>query len=195
MKNEQDINKQRKQYKNLLNERKKILDRINQLEQNDVVKEYNSLLEQNNEKYFQETELYKKIKTYEYENCDHVLVETYTDCESGYGGRTYHYYGCIKCGCNEYVKEKRYYLTEEEKLMLDYIESQTTSKLEGKRLGIYCEDLTSAIKKYNSLIKSNKGLDEDTIIEMFKIYISGSNNRARKRKSESEYTVNVWDVP
>ena len=89
---EKDIKEKRKNYKKILNERGKILDRINELEQSEIIKEYKSLLEQNNEKYFQETELYKKIKMYEYENCDHTLVETYTDCETGYGGRTYHYY-------------------------------------------------------------------------------------------------------
>ena len=79
--------------------------------------------------------------------------------------------------------------------MLDYIESQSFSHLEGKRSGVYCENLPSAIKKYNSLKRNNKDLDEEAIIEMFKAYVNGSKNKTRQRKPESSYTVNIWDVP
>ena len=189
------ISEKKKEYREVLKKRQTILDRLAELKETDIFKEYKKLIDENDKLYNDENKLYKELKVNEYENCDHVLVETYTDCESGYEGRTYHYYGCIKCGCNEYVKEKRHYLTEEEKIMLDYIESQTFSQLEGKRLGVYCENLPSATKKYNSLKRNNKDLDEKVIIEMFKTYVNGSNNKTRIRKPESSYTVNIWDVP
>ena len=189
------ISEKKKEYKEVLKKRQTILDRLAELKETDIIKEYNKLIDENDKLYNDENKLYKELKVDEYENCDHVLVNSYVDCEEGYGGRTIRYKGCIKCGCNEYVKEKRNcYLSPEEKAMLSYLDSIYYGKLEGKDLRINCDDFEEAIKKYKILKRSNKGSNEETILEMLKVYIKSDNEKTRKRTKDS-YTVNIWDVP
>ena len=190
------ISEKKKEYKEVLKKRQTILDRLAELKETDIIKEYKKLIDENDKLYNDENKLYKELKVDEYENCDHVLVNSYVDCEEGYGGRTIRYKGCIKCGCNEYVYQKHldnYYLTPEEQAMYKYLESEH-GKLCGDDLHINCDDFESAIKKYRSLKRSNKGLDEETILEMLKVYIKSDNEKTRKRTKDS-YTVNIWDVP
>lgn len=190
------ISEKKKEYREVLKKRQTILDRLAELKETDIIKEYKKLIDENDKLYNDENKLYKELKVVEYENCDHVLVDSYVDCEEGYGGRTIRYKGCIKCGCNEYVKEKHldnYYLTPEEQAMYKYLESEH-GKLCGDDLHINCDDFESAIKKYRSLKRSNKGLNEETILEMLKVYIKSDNEKTRKRTKDS-YTVNIWDVP
>lgn len=117
------ISEKKKEYREVLKKRQTILDRLAELKETDIIKEYKKLIDENDKLYNDENKLYKELKVNEYENCDHVLVNSYVDAEEGYGGRTIRYKGCIKCGCNEYVKEKRnYYLSPEEKAMLSYLD-------------------------------------------------------------------------
>lgn len=188
------INEKKKEYREVLKKRQTILDRLAELKKTDIIKEYKKLIDENDKLYNDENKLYKELKVHEYENCDHVLVNSYVDAEEGYGGRTIRYKGCIKCGCNEYVKEKRnYYLSPEEQAMYKYLESEH-GKLYGDDLNINCDDFDETIKQYKSLKRNNKGLDEETILEMLKSYIKSQKENAPQRVKD-EYTVNIWDVP
>lgn len=189
------IKEKRKQYRDVLKERAAILDKLNELKQNEIIKEYKRLIDENDKLYNKENKLYKELKLEEYKSCDHILVNSYVDCEQGYGGRTIRYKGCIKCGCNEYVKEKRNcYLSPDESAMFQYLDSLTLGKLDGEDLRINCDDFEEAVKKYKSLKRTNKDLDESTLIEMLKSFIKSQNEKAPQRTRET-YTVNIWDVP
>lgn len=190
------ISEKKKEYREVLKKRQNILDRLAELKETDIIKEYKKLIDENDKLYNDENKLYKELKVDEYENCDHVLVNSYVDAEEGYGGRTIRYKGCIKCGCTEYVYQKHLdncYLTPEEQAMYKYLESEH-GKLYGDDLNINCDDFDETIKQYKSLKRNNKGLDEKTILEMLKSYIKSQKENAPQRVKD-EYTVNIWDVP
>ena len=46
-------------------------------------------------------EAYKALLMEKYRKCEHVLVCCSSTCEYEYGGKSYSYYGCIKCGLSE----------------------------------------------------------------------------------------------
>ena len=187
------INEKRKEYRIVLKERETVLSKLDELKQNEIIKEYKRLLDENDKLYNKENQLYKELKFEEYNSCGHVLVNSYIDCEEGYGGRTIRYKGCIKCGCNEYVKEKRNcYLTPDESAMLSYLDSIYYGKLVGEDLCINCDDFEEAIKKYKSLKKANKDLDEESLLEMLKLYIK---SQKAPQRTKDKYFVNIWDVP
>ena len=189
------IKEKRKEYRDVLKEREVVLDKLSKLNQNEIIKEYKRLIDENNNLYNKENKLYKELKFEEYKSCEHVLVNSLVDCEEGYGGRTIRYKGCIKCGCNEYVKEKKNcYLSPEEKAMLSYLDTIYYGKLDGKDLRINCDDFEETIKKYKILKRTNKDIDEDTLLEMLKSYIKSQKENAPQRVKD-KYTVNIWDVP
>lgn len=176
------ISEKKKEYREVLKKRQTILDRLAELKETDIIKEYERLIDEDDNLYNKENKLYKELKFEEYKSCDHVLVNSFIDCEEGYGGRTIRYKGCIKCGCNEYVKEKRNcYLSPEEKAMLSYLDSIYYGKLDGEDLQINCEDFEETIKKYKSLKRLNKTLQEKTILKMLKTYIEYQNKESYQR--------------
>ena len=78
--------------------------------------------------------------------------------------------------------------------MLSYLDSIYYGELHGKDLRINCDNFEETIKKYKSLKRTNKDLDEDTLLEMLKSYIKSQKENAPQRVKD-KYTVNIWDVP
>lgn len=188
----------KREYNKVSNKHQKQANRIEELKETKEVQEYLKLTKNNDSLYYKLEKLYRDIKVHEYSKCKHLIVYSHYDSEEGYGGRTIRYQGCIKCGCYEYAEQKPlngfYHLSEDEKAMVEYLESIPTGKLYGTYLNISCENFDDAIETYKNLKENNKGLSENSLIEMIKAYIEEENKKAPQRTKNSHY-VNIWDVP
>ena len=111
----EDLNKE---YKEILKERDTINSEIEQIKKEAMVIKYINYLEKKKELVAKTDELYKKLLIKKYSNCDHILVMSDYEYDS-WEGRSYRYYGCVKCGLNEAVAERGYGRNIEEIVMLD----------------------------------------------------------------------------
>lgn len=89
------MNNIKESYSKIVKGKNDINKEIWNLQENPVVKKYIELQAKRNELDFKERELYKLIKTEEYENCDHIWV--ISEERGDYD------YACIKCGYNTKV--------------------------------------------------------------------------------------------
>lgn len=160
-------NNEEKEYKEVLNEYFKVSDEINHIEQYKIIKKYLNLKEKQRLLDLKEIELYKQKLLNRYTTCHHILVETHTEAYYDYEGRTYHYYGCIKCGLDEAVIEREYGLNREESMMLEVVKENRLYSIHGKRTGIRC-NIYDAREFYKELSEKYPDLDEETMIELFK---------------------------
>lgn len=162
----------KKEYDEITEQRKKIIEEIKPLEENDVVKKYFELKKQNENLYEKQLTLYKEMKEEEYKCCEHVLV--YSEIEhDGYDGRTYRSCGCIKCGLDNSVsKRKREWLPFSQKIMYDYLSEKYLSGMETK---IACDlDLAQAI--YSKIKETHPGIDDEMAIKYFEIALDNIRN-------------------
>lgn len=180
-----DIEEKKEIYKKILETRSKNFEEIKKLEEINGVIEYLRLNEENKNLYIMQKKLYEEIKIHDYESCDHILVVSHVSLENGYGARRCDYKGCIKCGCDEYVKEKSN-LSIDEKIMLKYLRSLQFNELSGKQYKIYCERghdiFTKAVDEYKKLKNINDDLDEDSILDMLKVYVENENKKLFQRR-------------
>ena len=64
----------KEKYEELKDQRIRIIDELKALREDDKVKSYIELQEQNETLYTRQLDLYKEIKEEEYSSCEHVLV-------------------------------------------------------------------------------------------------------------------------
>ena len=153
-------------YKRKTNELEVKTEELEKLKQYKSVKRYLELEEKIKSLNSDLKDLYKKLLLKRYANCDHILVMS--DYEIDYTeGRSYHYYGCIKCGLNEAVANRGYGRNEEERNMLDLMNEHKVYKIFGKRTDVECE-LEDAKELYNDIIANDKDLSDDEIVDVFK---------------------------
>ena len=96
------MKKVKEQYEYITSKREKIIEEINKLEENEIVKRYFELCSESEDLEYKQKDLYKKMKNKEYASCKHIWVTTLRE----YNRHRRHpsdYYGCIKCGLNERV--------------------------------------------------------------------------------------------
>jgi hypothetical protein len=158
-----DLNKG---YKRKINELEKTNEELKRLKQYKSVKRYLELEEKIRNINSDLKDLYKKILLEKYANCNHIVVMSdydYDSCE----GRSYRYYGCIKCGLDEAVAKRGYGLNKEENTMLELMNEYKVYKIGGKHTDIACE-LEDAKELYNEIIENDKDLSDDEIISIFK---------------------------
>lgn len=162
-----------KEYEKKINEWEEVKQKIKKLKQYKSVKRYLELEEESRNINKDLNDLYKKILQERYANCKHIVVMSdydYDSCE----GRSYRYYGCIKCGLDEGVIHRGYGLNKEENTMLELMDEYKVYRIGGKQTGIACE-LRDARELYNEIIENDKDLSDDEIISIFKA-------RAKARK-------------
>ena len=156
------------QYNKLLEEGSTINNELNILKENESVKRYLELCKAREDNYSKNNEVYKKILRKRYQTCNHVLVESYYKNYGDYEGRSYHYYGCIKCGLDESVLDSEYdCFTIEEKVMKELMSDTYFDYINGIRTGI-SYDLSKSRYLYEEIKNNNPGLSEEALIEIFK---------------------------
>ncbi|MCI9279232.1 MAG: hypothetical protein HFJ02_00335 [Bacilli bacterium] len=137
----------KEKFDKITEQRGTIIDEIKRLKEDEKVKRYIALNEQNNNLYSKQLDLYQKMKTEEYGTCKHILVYSKRDYER-YEGRTYLSCGCIKCGLdNSVLNYGRDYLSGDREIMYDYLRKNVLGgKLRGIETEIDCDlDLAKAI--------------------------------------------------
>lgn len=109
--------------KEVSSKKKEIMEQIKILSEDEKVKEYLHLKSENEKLSIKENQLYKEIKTREYLSCNHLLARSAIETDS-HEGRTYKYFGCVKCGLDEKVKyymNKYGFLTPDQTIMYETI--------------------------------------------------------------------------
>ena len=135
--------KLREEYKEIINQRRKVIDEIKELENDERIRRYCELKDINERLYEKQFDLRKRIKLDEYSSCNHILVYSKIDYD-GWEGRTYRSCGCIKCGLDSGVLDgDRKYFSVLDQLMYDYLKG---NHVKGKLLEVVCDlDLAHAI--------------------------------------------------
>ena len=155
------------EYNEIINDCSKLDEEIKHMEEYKIIKKYFLLKGKRGALDLKEEELYKKILLNRYANCRHILVESDTESYFDYEGRTYHYFGCIKCGFDEAVANRGYGRNREEREMLNIMEKHHVYGLSGIKTGIKC-DLYEARDLYEDLKEKYPDADDEEMAEIFK---------------------------
>lgn len=147
---------------------------LDDLQKNEVVKKYFELCEKEKELRKQQKRLYTKLKNNEFATCNHIWITSrkeYDNCE----GRLEKFCGCIKCGLDEVVLDrKRQYLPLELKIMYDFMMAYRYD-YKGIRLGVVC-DLELAMAIYSKIKKNHPNIDDETACRYFEIALDHIRN-------------------
>lgn len=166
----------KKQYEKISVERETIKKQINELKNNEAVKKYFELCNQDKQLISEQEDLEKQIKIRKYSSCNHILVTTlrdYDDLEC----RFYDYQGCIKCGLDTTILLLGHNyldcLTIEQKAMYDYV--QDCEYFNGIDTELLCDlDLAKAI--YSRIKEVHPNIDDETATKYFEIVLDDIRN-------------------
>lgn len=161
----------KEQYDQIVSERKGIIEQINVLAENETVKKYFSLREQNDKLSKQQNDLYTQIKVGEYSSCNHIWVNTLHEYDS-WEGRSYNYCGCVKCGLDRrvfHLMESYHspeWLTLDQRIMYDFMMNHSSSR--GINSNLLCDlDLAKAI--YAKIKEVHPDIDDETAVKYLKV--------------------------
>lgn len=156
------------EYAQLIDQRAKIIDSIQELEQKEIIKEYFALKKQNDSLYTKQLEIRKKILEEEYDTCNHILVYSQIEHDR-YEGRTYKSCGCIKCGLDNSVLSKdKEWLSFTGKVMYDYLRHHYLSGIATSNV---CDlDLAQAI--YSKIKEAHPDITDELAIKYFEIALN-----------------------
>ena len=114
------MSENQKNYEELVKEKKRVIEKIQELESNDMVAKYLELIKSNEKLSKEERILYEAVKEEEYSSCEHIILR-FNDHYDGYE-KTYNK-GCIKCGLNDTVLAEQYSsnMYWKDKIMYNYI--------------------------------------------------------------------------
>lgn len=190
----------KKQYEEIVSERNKLTQEIEELKNNDIIKKYFNLCEKNNQLEKKEKDLYKQIKIGEYSSCDHIWVKAFPYYDSK-DGRSYDYHGCIKCGLDQrvfHIKEQYSALgwldgfTPEQEAMYEYMGANSHNN------GIYvftpC-DLELAKVIYLKIKEAHPDIDDETAKKYFEITLDNMKNvkvSDERKASGGKVLFNSW---
>lgn len=155
-------------YKRILSELKKIDNEISILEKNDMVKRYLKLKDKEEQLDKKRESAYEEYVLNTYSNCKHVIMMSHYECDY-MEGRSYRYYGCIKCGLDSkiYSDNLHYDLDLDignACLMDKFFKSQNcyggnNYMLRFEKIDLNC-DISLARDKYNELKDAKIKVDE-----------------------------------
>lgn len=163
-----------KEYKEISEKRKQVLTELLELEENEQVKRYLELVDQNEELEEKEKKTYAKMKAKNYKECHHLTIYTkvYDDALEG---RRYRNVGCIKCGADtEVLDVSTIFLTEVEKAMYDYLKSYSNLFFNSKPT-VIC-DLSLATAIYQKIKEKNPGINDMQAKKYFEIALDNIRN-------------------
>lgn len=159
--------------------RTKIISELKELEQDEKIKRYLQLKEDNERLYEEQKELIKEIKLAEYDSCNHIWITTKIDRDT-FEGRSESFCGCIKCGLNQEVFEKVHYpfyetfLSLEDQLMYNHMRSKRGYKT-GDIIQDRC-DFSLAKSIYSRIKEKYPDIDNKTAIRYFEYALNGIRN-------------------
>ena len=166
------------EYEKIVEERKKVLNEIDTLKENDIVKKYFELCKRNSNLSRTEDELYSQIKTDDYTCCNHIWVNVLKDYDD-YEGHTEVYWGCMKCGLDEkviYLMEYNYNyksLDRDQKIMYNYIQDNYYNR--GIHSKKFC-NLDLAMSIYRKIKEKHPNIDDKTALKYFEIALDNIRN-------------------
>ena len=161
----------KEQYNQIILNRKGIIVRINELAENEAVKEYLDLCKQSDQLLSQQKQLYTQVKFEEYSSCNHIWVNTLHEYDS-WEGRSYDYCGCVKCGLDRRVLQlmENYHdqdwLTKEQRIMYNFLTNNQSDF--GIKINILC-DLELAKAIYAKIKEAHPNIDDETIVKYLKV--------------------------
>lgn len=189
-------------YQKVVTKREKILDKIQQLKENEILKKYLELTEKNTALYYEQIALYKQIKYEEYKNCKHILVQSkIKQMENTYIRR----YGCIKCGLDSSVIDckKEDILTPEQEVMYYYLVGEKKRELSGNNpyTDIRC-DLELARAIYSKIVENNPGISDEVAFKYFTkaldnirdIEVNEEREKSRAKRLSLAPNFNRWSA-
>ncbi len=183
----------RAKYEQIVLKEKKLIEQINALADDEKVKKYFELSNQNNELENLQKKLYKQMKIEEYSSCNHIWITAVQDYDS-FEGHKHDYCGCIKCGLDKSIFLRKRYtkiynkkldsFTLDQRIMYDFIVSDNTSS-KGINTNILCNlDLAKAI--YSKIKEVHPDIDDETAIKYFKVALYNiRNNKGSDERKES----------
>lgn len=163
------MNNERGQYQKILSKKKGIEKEIAKLRENEAVKRYIDLSNQNEGIDKQLNDLFLRIKKDEYSSCNHIWVKVLHESDNR-EGRSYEYFGCMKCGLDQRViLKRRDDLTLDQKVMYKVLNEHNY------QFGIYAKtvcdfDLAKAI--YAKIKKAHPNIDDETARKFFEIALT-----------------------
>lgn len=164
----------KKQYDQIISERKDIREQMKVLAETETVKKYFFLRELNDKLSKQQNDLYTQIKFEEYSSCNHIWVTTSHKYDS-WDGRVYNYCGCVKCSLDRGVfsYHNPEWLTLDQRIMYDFMMSHSSSR--GIKTNISCDlDLAKAI--YAKIKESHPNIDDETAVKYLKVALYNIRN-------------------
>ena len=189
-------------YNQIISERKKIIDKINVLAENETVKEYFSMRQRNDELAREQKNLYKQIKVGEYSSCNHIWVNTLHDYDS-WEGRSYNYHGCVKCGLDKrvfHLMESYHspdWLTLDQRIMYDFMRNHSYGS--GIDTNLLCDlDLARAV--YSKIKEVHPDIDDETAVKYLKVAlhnirdtkVSDERKESRAKRLSLKPRFNKW---
>lgn len=170
-----------KEYREMLSEE------LLELEENELIKKYLKIKKENEELSKKQKELYLDYKKEEYDHCDHLLVCAHRD-KDFYEGRTYTYYGCVKCGLDETVlaeDELKVFGMPGSGIMYDYLKERRIRNIPGKRTNISC-DIQLAHAIYKKIIEAHPDINDELATHYItKALIDINNNKVNEERKIS----------
>lgn len=167
----------KKQYEELTSKRNELIARINILVDNEAVKEYVTLRSENDQLVKRQKDLYEQIKIEEYSTCRHIRIRTLHEYDS-WEGRSYDYYGCIKCGLDQRVLHENfhnaYFMTLNQQIMREFFKNHG-SYIGGITSNVMC-DLELARAIYVKIKEAHPNIDDITARKYFEIALDHIRN-------------------
>ena len=164
----------KKQYEEIVEKRKKVLEELLPLSENEVVKRYLELTKLEEELSEEEKTLYTKMRKKEFGTCKHLTIYTKV-CTDTYEGKTYHEVGCMKCGADTYILNyERKFLSSSEQAMYDYLKSYSNVLFNSKP-SVTC-DLELAKAIYKKIYEKYPDIDDKTANKYFEIALDNMRN-------------------
>ena len=160
------MRKTKKIYQQILNEININQEKIKELENNDIIKQYLNLIKESKKLEEKKIINYKNMKLDEFNHCKHIWINTSTTKES---------HGCIKCGLDWKVYNQSYYnsLTLDEEVMLEYLIDY--HNIDGIVTNNYC-DLELAKAIFKKIKEKNPIISDELALKYFEIALDNIRN-------------------
>lgn len=193
----------RKQYEKTTLEIEELIRKMNSLKENEMVKRYFDLFIKENELAHQQRNLYRQLKTEDYESCNHIWVNIGRSSE---GLRRPNCSGCIKCGLDESIYQligpyrDLDCLTFKQQIMYDFMK-RGGYKRKGIHTDVLCDfDLAKAI--YSRIKETYPDIDDETAKKYFEIAladireikINDERKVSRAKRLSLSPKFNKWNV-
>jgi len=167
----------KEKYEDIIISRKKIINELDALMENEYVKKYLELCDKNNMLINQEEVLYTNLKNEEFDLCNHIWIISRAKVD-GFNRITERFHGCIKCGLNSEIHSIEYRhdidsMSIDEKIMYNYMENHNY------RQGIYLDefcDLDLAKALYSKVRGKHPNIDDMTVCKYFEIALNDIRN-------------------